>query len=131
MPYTFGQWQASLLRGTVTSRLDGVQLDEQKFQMTTIETPLLVGLKLLPGISLEAGPSWNYLMSYTDQINDVNINLTRHALGYRGGIRAHFARLGAFAHYGGVINSNETTRYELDRPSRFVFGITFDFASGD
>jgi hypothetical protein len=122
---------ASFLRGTVTSRADGIQLDETKFSLTTLETPLLIGLKLLPGIAIEAGPSWNYLMSYTEKVNNLNLDLTRHSLGYRGGIRVSFARLGAFGHYGGIINSDDNTKYDLDRPSRIVFGVTFDLISAN
>lgn len=120
---------ASYLRGTVTSRIDGVQIAESKFQLTTIETPVFLGLKLLPGISIEAGPSWNYLLNYTETINGVNVDLNRHSFGYRGGLRATFSRLGAFAHYGGIVNQNEKSKIQLDRPSRFIFGVTFDLVS--
>lgn len=121
---------ASYLRGTVVSRVDGVKVDESKFKLTTLETPVLIGLKLLPGISIEAGPSWNYIIAYTDNVSGTNIDLTRHNLGYRAGLRASFARLGAFGHYGGIVDVDESNNdFELNRPSRIVFGVTFDLVS--
>ncbi len=121
---------ASYLRGNVTTTVDGVKMKESKFKLTTLETPLFVGLKLLPGFSIEAGPSWNYLMSYTDNVNDINIDLTRHHLGYRAGLRLSFARLGAFGHYGGLLNTSASDDTELKRPDRIIFGITLDLVSG-
>ena len=121
---------ASFLRGNVNTTVDGIKTDESKFNLTTLETPVLVGLKILPGFSIEAGPSWNYIMSYTEEINGVYLDLSRNTLGYRGGIRLTFSRLGAFAHYGGVINTSGDSDYELKRPSRIVFGATFDLVSG-
>lgn len=120
---------ASYLRGTITTTVDGVAIKESKFKLSTLETPLLVGIKLLPGFAIEAGPSWNYLMSYSEKVNDVNIDLTRHHLGYRAGLRLTFARLGAFGHYGGLLNTSSADDTELKRPDRIIFGVTFDLTS--
>ncbi|MDQ3051601.1 MAG: hypothetical protein M3Q95_11995 [Bacteroidota bacterium] len=121
---------ASYLKGSVITKVDGVENNASKFKLTTLETPVLIGLKLLPGISFEAGPSWNYIISYTDKVGEANIDLTRHALGYRAGLRASFARLGAFGHYGGIVNVDDSdNNYELNRPSRIVFGVTFNLIS--
>ena len=121
---------ASFLRGTVKSQpSDGAKPVETEFELTTLETPLMIGLKVLPVLSIEAGPSWNYLINYTDKVEGVSIDLQRHSFGYRGGLRANFSRLGLFGHYGGIIESNEETDFHLNRPSRFIVGLTFDLVS--
>jgi hypothetical protein len=122
---------ASFLKGTATSSVDGIKSVESNFELTTLEIPVIVGFKLLPGISLEAGPSWNYLMSYTEEINGVNLDLNRNSLGYRAGLRATFSRLGVFAHYGGMVDVTNSSNYELNRPSRIIFGASFDLVSGN
>jgi hypothetical protein len=122
---------ASFLRGTVTSTVDGVKMDESNFELTSLETPLLVGFKLFPGFAVEGGPSWNYLMSYTKEINGVNLDLDKSTLGYRAGARATFSRFGVFAHYGGIIDVNGDSDYELHRASRIIFGATFDLVDGN
>ncbi len=121
---------ASFLKGTVTTRpTDGAKPVESDFQLSTLETPVIIGLKILPVLSVEAGPSWNYLISYTDKIEGVSIDLDRHSFGYRAGLRANFSRFGIFGHYGGIIDSNDDTDFHLNRPSRIVVGLTFDLVS--
>lgn len=132
LSFNAGSWYfkpmavASFLKGSATSSIDGAQSKESDFELTTLETPVLVGLRFLPGISVEAGPSWNYLMSYTEEINGVELDLNRNTIGYRAGLRATFSRLGVFAHYGGIIDVGNDSDYDLQRPSRIVFGATFD-----
>jgi len=122
---------ASFLKGTVSTSVDGAKPEDANFNLTTLETPVLIGLKLLPGFAIEAGPSWNYLMSYTKEINGVNLDLDKSSLGYRAGLRATFSRLGVFAHYGGIIDSSDDSQYQLQRPSRIIFGATFDLVGGN
>jgi hypothetical protein len=120
---------ASFMKGTVkTMALEGTQ-SEDDFELTTLEVPAMVGLQLLPVISVEAGPTWNYLMHYSDQLNGVALNLNRHSLGYRAGVRLRFSKLGLFGHYGGIISEQSDDQFRLSRPSRIVVGATLDFGA--
>lgn len=123
---------ASFLKGTVTTKSnsgDGEKITDTDFELSTLETPLIVGLKILPVLSIEGGPSWNYLINYTDKVDGISIDLNRHTFGYRAGLRANFSRLGIFGHYGGIIDKNDDSEFHLTRPSRIIVGLTFDLVS--
>ena len=120
---------ASFLKGTVNSSVDGAKEVETDFELSTLEIPLIVGIKLFPVLSIEGGPSWNYLINYTESVNGVNIDLSRQSIGYRAGLRANFSRIGIFGHYGGIIEELGESEYQLSRPARIVFGVTFDLVS--
>ncbi len=122
---------ASFIRGQIkTETIEGASRDE-KFELTTLEVPVMAGFQLLPVLSFEAGPSWNYLMQYSEKLQGVRVNFDRHALGYRAGVRVHFARLGIFGHYGGIITEQTDDNFRLNRPSRAVIGLTLDLGNPD
>jgi hypothetical protein len=122
---------ASFLRGEVhTTYADNVTTVSD-FEMSTLEVPVLAGLHLLPGIALEAGPSWNYIMTYTDNVDAVQLSFARNSIGYRAGVRVTFSRFGLFGHYGGIITELDETDFQLERPSRIIFGATLDLGGGD
>jgi hypothetical protein len=117
---------ASYLKGKVSRTVDEIVIDETSFQLSTLEVPVIAGLKLLPFISLEAGPAWNYIMNYTETVNGYQLNLNRHSLGYRAGVNVSISRVSIFGHYGGIIETGSDTGYQLDRPSRIIFGLSYD-----
>jgi len=118
---------ASFLHGTVTSTVAETE-KESGFNLTTIEVPVLGGLDILGVVGLEAGPSWNYIASYTSSVEGTSLGLSRHALGYRAGVRVNLTRVGLFAHYGGILNKQKGETVDLERPSRMIFGVTLDLA---
>ena len=120
---------ASFLKGTVNASENTSSNSETGFELTTLEVPVMVGLKILPVLSVEAGPSWNYLMSYTDEINSTSVSFDRSSLGYRAGLKLNIMRFGIYAHYGGIINESNGGEYDLSRPSRLLFGVSFDLVN--
>lgn len=120
---------ASFLKGSVNSSVDGEKAVESDFELSTLEVPLIFGIKLFPVLSVEGGPSWNYLINYTEFVNGVHIDLNRQSIGYRAGLRANFSRIGIFGHYGGIIEELGDADYQLSRPTRIVFGVTFDLVT--
>lgn len=118
----------SYLRGTVTGGADNVN-ESDDFKMSTIEVPVLVGLQLLPFISLEAGPSWNYLLDHSENVNGVNLSFNKHSIGYRAGAVIDLGTVGIFGHYGGILINNEGRQVELQRPSRIIVGIKLNLSN--
>lgn len=117
----------SFLRGTVTGGTDNVN-ESDDFNMSTIEVPVLVGLQLLPFLSIEGGPTWNYLMDHSDDVNGVNLSFNKHSLGYRAGAVIDLGTLGIFGHYGGILTKNEGRQVELQRPSRIIVGLKLNLS---
>ena len=118
----------SFLRGTVTGGTDNVN-ESDDFNMSTIEVPVLVGLQLLPFLSIEGGPSWNYLMDHSENVNGVNLSFNRHSVGYRAGAVLDLGTLGIFGHYGGILTNNEGRQVELQRPSRIIVGVKLNLSN--
>lgn len=119
---------ASFLRGTISYNQE-VNLRDSRFNLTSLEVPVLGGLELLPFLSIEAGPSWNYVISHTTSADGTSINFNRHTLGYRAGAHLTFGNVGVFGHYGGMITRNEGSQTELKRPERIIIGLTLNLNS--
>lgn len=116
---------ASFLKGNITYSQE-VNLGDTHFSLSSLEVPVLAGLNLLPFLSLEAGPSWNYVISHTSSADGTSINFNRHTLGYRAGAHLNFGNLGVFGHYGGMITRNEGDHTQLKRPERIIIGLTLN-----
>jgi hypothetical protein len=114
---------AGFARGTINTFSDEAMEEQFDFKMNTIEVPVLAGLQLLPFISAEAGPSWNYIASWSDNINGTTVNINRHAMGYRAGVRLSFSSLDIYGHYGGILTKHDGNSYHLSRPSRIMVGL--------
>jgi hypothetical protein len=95
------------------------------FSMHRIETPLLFGLKLLKPLSIEAGPVYNYIISYDDRFNDNTFSVSQNrGIGYRAGIAIEIQRLLLNASYSGVtINSNGVNGTTFKEPYKLTFGL--------
>ena len=116
---------ASFLRGTI-SYAPEVNIKDTRFSLSSLEVPVMGGLDLLPFLSLEAGPSWNYVISHTTSADGTSINFNSHTLGYRAGATLNFGNLGIFGHYGGMLTRNEGSQTQLKRPSRIIIGLTLN-----
>ena len=112
----------SFLRGTVTENADNDN-ESDDFNLSTLEVPLLVGLQLLPFISIEGGPSWNYLIDHSENTNGVALSFSKNTLGYRAGAVIDLGKVGVFGHYGGILTKNEGSQIDLQRPSRIIVGV--------
>lgn len=125
--YLMPSVNAGFARGTISTFTDEAVEKNSDFRMNTIEVPVMAGLQLLPFIALEAGPAWSYVASWSDRVDGTTIDINRHALGYRAGIRFNFSSLGIYGHYGGMLTENEGDRYNLSRPQRILIGFSLNF----
>ena len=116
---------AGFYKGTITYSPE-VNIGDTRFSLSSLEVPVLAGLDLMPFLSVEAGPSWNYVISHTSSADGTSINFDRHTLGYRAGARLNFGSLGVFGHYGGMITKNEGSQAQLKRPQRIIIGLTLN-----
>lgn len=124
--YLMPSVNAGFIKGTISTFNDEAIEKQTDFRLNTVEVPVIAGLQLLPFISFEAGPSWNYIASWSDNINGSTININRHALGYRAGARLSFSSLSIFGHYGGMLTENEGSKYSLTRPNRILIGLSLN-----
>jgi hypothetical protein len=95
------------------------------FSMHRLEMPVLFGLKLLKPLSIEAGPVYNYILSYDDRFNDNTLSVSQNrGIGYRAGIAIEIKRLLLNASYSGVtIRSNGINGTTFKEPYKLTFGL--------
>jgi hypothetical protein len=80
--YNFKSGRVRKLNGAETSA----------FNMHKFEVPLMLGLKFLGPVCVEAGPVWNYVLDATDRFNEDEVDLVKSGMGYRLGAGLDFGR---------------------------------------
>lgn len=127
--YLMPSVNASFLRGTISAYTDEAGEVQSDFRLNTVEVPVLAGLQFLPFFSVEAGPSWSYIVSWSEKVHGTTVDINRHSLGYRAGVRFTFSSVGIFGHYGGMLNTNDGDKYHLSRPSRIMVGLSINLGN--
>jgi len=99
--------------------------ETSSFNLHKFEVPLMLGLKFLGPVCVEAGPVWNYVLDATDRYNESEVDLMKSGVGYRIGAGLDFNRvffnLGYLgATYKAQENSDKTTFKE---PYKITFNI--------
>jgi len=116
-------------QGKAISTVSESEKLESTFSISTFETPVIVGLHLLPFLSVEAGPLWSYILNYSDNVNGIEVDLNRNYFGYRAGVQLSFSRLGIYGHYGGIVNNSSGSDFQIERPSRIIVGLNVNLGS--
>ncbi|HXB41858.1 MAG TPA: outer membrane beta-barrel protein [Bacteroidia bacterium] len=90
-----------------------------------IEAPVLLGLKIIGPLSIEAGPVYNYIIQSASRFNDNDVTISQvSGIGYRAGIALEISRLLINLSYSGVtINSNGMNSASFKEPYKLVFGL--------
>ena len=108
--------------------------DNNTFNMTKLDAPLLVGIKVLGPVSVFGGPTFQYILDTEYEgiaINDIENDFT---LGLNFGIGLNFNRLGLDLRYERGFIENEATFIEglglepsrLDtRPDQLILSLSF------
>ncbi|MEP7267688.1 MAG: outer membrane beta-barrel protein [Saprospiraceae bacterium] len=98
-----------------------------KLNVGKIEIPLLLGLRILGPLRIEAGPVFNYIFNETHSA-DNSFNLKKSGLGYRAGVNLEFGFLNIGLAYQGIKNKGSITSsssYETPDELIFTLGIGF------
>ncbi len=109
--------------------------NEGDFEMSKIDLPVVVGLKLLGPLHLLAGPSFQYILS--SELNDIKAEDIQNdvTLGLHFGIGAEIGNLGIDVRYERGFTDNEIkilnvdqSDFQLDsRPEQLIFSLFYKF----
>lgn len=93
------------------------------FTMHRIETPVLLGLRIIKPLGIEGGPVYNYIVAANTNDPEVSISETS-GLGYRIGATLEIRRLLVNASYTGFrTNSAEINSTSFKEPYKLIFGL--------
>lgn len=94
------------------------------FRLHKLELPLVVGIKIAGPFSIEAGPTWDYVLAATRDYGDEEVYLAKMGLGYRVGAGLQFDRM--FFN----LNLHGTTYYRTEASGRAAFSEPFKISAG-
>jgi hypothetical protein len=92
-----------------------------------LDVPVLVGLKVLGPLSIEAGPVYNRLIYATKDFNGNNIDIEPNGVGYRIGANLQLGPIGLNAGYQGVKNGSSSDLSSFSSPNELIFGASIGF----
>jgi hypothetical protein len=94
------------------------------FNFQKFEIPVLLGLRIIRPLSIEAGPVYNYIVQYQNNLETNNINIQRNGIGYRAGVVLQLWRLLLSLSCEGVTyNSSDISKATFKEPYKIVFGL--------
>ena len=106
----------------------------QDFEISKIDTPLLIGVEVIGPISVFAGPSFQYILDNKLKGIDLQKVEDEFTVGLNIGVGLQLGRLGLDVRYERGLNSNEAeftsnnTSFRLDtRPEQLIFNISYSF----
>ncbi|MGZ3863020.1 MAG: hypothetical protein ACXVPN_04390 [Bacteroidia bacterium] len=109
------------------STVEGSGQQTTTFTIHKVEFPVLLGINLPGPFYLEAGPSYNYVLSLTDKYNDHTLAVNQSALGYRVGVGAELGPLVLSVNMAGATYMASNTKATFKEPYKFIFGVGFIF----
>ncbi len=107
--------------GKIESKND--QNINNDFVMHRIETPVLLGIRIVKPLSVEAGPVYNYILSSTNAGEDISI-AQNNGLGYRAGVALEVKRLLVNMSYTGfAVKARGLNTTTYSEPYKIIFGL--------
>lgn len=100
------------------------------FNINKLEVPVMVGLKFLGPVFVEAGPSYNYIFDVTDRYQDYTVQVTNSTIGYRVGAGAELGPVILSLSYGGATFNYSGDRATFREPHKFILGVGLVFGGG-
>ena len=88
---------------------------------------MLLGLKIIGPLNIEAGPVYNRILTSTDHYHGNNVDINPNGLGYRAGINVQLGIVGFNVSYQSVWNNVSvfTTLSSLQTYDEIIFGASF------
>jgi hypothetical protein len=120
---------ASYQGGTATYYNNDGSFNNAKFDYGDIEVPVLLGLKILGPLRIEAGPvyNWVYTANYN---NDNSIKMNPSGLGYRAGANIELGIINLGVAYQGLTNkSDNSTTTTFSAPNELIFSAALCFGN--
>lgn len=105
-------------------------VQSSNFRDGKLEIPLLVGLKLIGPLNVEAGPVYNYLFMASNDASP-DIHLQESGLGYRIGAGLDFGQLNLGLSYQGLTNkSSGSSRTTFQSPTELILNLGIRLGGG-
>ncbi len=113
--------------GTATYYYNDGQFNTSRFDYGNVEVPVLLGLKILGPIRIEAGPVYNWI--YTANFNNDNsITTNPSGLGYRVGANVELGVINLGLAYQGLTNKpDNSTTTTFSTPNELIFSLALCF----
>jgi len=94
------------------------------FKFQKFEIPILLGLKIIGPLNIEAGPVYNYILQSQDNFGNNTVSIQRNGLGYRAGVVLELWRLLLHVSYeGATYNSSTIDKATFKEPYKLIFGV--------
>ncbi len=118
-----GMFLVAYSGGLSTFRNDDGTFKKSKFSTGKLELPLLIGLKIIGPVRIEAGPVLNWVFSESHDA-DKSLNIRKVGAGYRIGANVEFGILNFGLAFQGLKNSsNDNSTATYARPSELIFSL--------
>ncbi len=120
--------------GTVDVFQDEISKQEKSFTMEKLEIPVLVGLRVIGPLCIEAGPVYNYILHSTSDFGNDEVHLKKDGMGYRAGINFDFGRINVYGNYQGITNNKSASsdvESSFKSPYELVFGLGLKFGKSE
>jgi hypothetical protein len=115
-------------RGRIEVNSNDNSTTSDRFSFSKFEVPVLFGYNIIGPLSIEAGPVYNYILTYSDNINNTDVLINRSGLGYRVGLAAEISRLMITASYQGLRTSSSSDNISTFKsPNELLFGLGLRF----
>jgi len=116
-------WQ----KGSMDAEYDDGRTTSVDINITKLDIPLLIGLKVLGPLSVEAGPVYNKILTATKDIEGNHIELKSGGVGYRVGANAQLGILGLNVAYQGIRTGSAGSLSSYAAPDELIFGLSIGF----
>jgi hypothetical protein len=117
----------ALLFKSVNGFLDLPDDKLQRFNMQTLQVPLLIGFKVFGPWSVEVGPSYSFMLHTTKDLGEEKINPTRHGLGFRAGFGVNYEGFFMTTTYQRITYAAPGLRTSFKEPYQFVISAGYTF----
>jgi len=132
--YVSPQLLVNYRHGTVNVFQDEISKQEKSFTMEKLEIPVLIGLRIIGPLCIEAGPVYNYILHSTTNFGDDEVQLKKDGMGYRAGINFDFGRINVYGNYQGITNNKPASsdaESSFKSPYELIFGLGFKFGKNE
>jgi len=123
----------------LTTGFDGDGGDAD-YTLSKIDTPILFGVRIIGPLSINAGPSFQFIIDNDldiDGLSDIDLSDPENQLtvGFQAGARLQLAKFGVDLRYEGFFGDNQSivsvediTGFAVDsRPTQIVLSVSYDF----
>ncbi|WGK63918.1 outer membrane beta-barrel protein [Croceiramulus getboli] len=112
------------------------------YNVNKLDLPVLAGINIIGPLHVKAGPAFQYILNNEFEDNNFEVEDPENSItvGYHLGVGVQLGRLGVDVRYEGAFSENTAVGVEDvgsagftvdNRPSQFLFGVTYRLSSDD